>query len=204
MRAITDWFRDAGWGVFVHYLADVASTAKVSELDPRDWDARIDAFDVTALAAQLAEVKAGYIFLTIGQNSGFYLAPNGTYDSLVGREPSRCSRRDLVADLIRALSPHGIRMMVYFTSSAPALDALAIERLKCTPPWDARTIGFHPALYQPVEGVDERMTDFQRSWEAVIREWSLRWGNGCSGWRFDGAYAAFMAQLRALRDATRR
>jgi hypothetical protein len=190
MRANTDWFRDARWGVFVHYLADTASNDSVPDVGPGDWNRRIDGFDVQGLAGQLEEAGAGYLFLTIGQNSGFYLSPNATYDSLVGRKPSRCSRRDLIAELIAALAPRGIAMMVYFTSSAPALDARAITRLKCTPPWDAQRIGFHPELYRAVADVDERMSEFQRSWESVIREWSLRWGAGCRGWWFDGAYAA--------------
>ena len=37
--------------------------------------------------------------------------------SLVRREPSRLSRRDLVADLIAALKPHGIPVMVTYHPS---------------------------------------------------------------------------------------
>ena len=29
-RANTDWFRDAGWGTFVHYLADAPSAAEAA------------------------------------------------------------------------------------------------------------------------------------------------------------------------------
>ncbi len=190
MRANTDWFRDAKWGVFVHYLADIASNTQAIDLDPSDWNRQVDAIDVSALAGQLEEVGAGYFYITLGQNSGFYLSPNETYDSIVGREPSRCSQRDIVADLIAELEPRGIRMMAYFTSSAPALDKQAIERLKCTPPWEPRLIGFHREVYEDVPGVDERMTEFQRNWEAVVREWSLRWGKGCHGWWIDGSYNA--------------
>ncbi len=186
----TDWFRDARWGVFVHYLADTASNARVPDVDPDEWNRRIDGFDVTGLAAQLEQVGAGYLFITLGQNSGFYLSPNATYDAIVGHSPSRCSRRDLVADLIAELAPRGIHTMVYFTASAPALDRRAIEQLKCTPPWDPARIGLHRDLYEDVPGVDERMTAFQRNWEAVVREWSLRWGSGCSGWWIDGCYNA--------------
>jgi hypothetical protein len=35
---------------------------------------------------------------------------------------------------------------------------------------------------------DERMTVFQRNWEAVVREWSLRWGRSVHGWWIDGPY----------------
>ena len=35
-----------------------------------------------------------------------------------------------------------------------------------------------------------RLAEFQRKWEAVIREWSLRWGKSVSGWWIDGCYFA--------------
>jgi hypothetical protein len=190
MRANTDWFHDAKWGVFVHYLADVASCVEVPDVSVDDWNRRIDGFDVPALADQLEEIGAGYYYITLGQNSGFYLSPNPTYDAIVVHSPSHCSQRDLVADLIAELAPRGVRVMVYFTSGAPALDRQAIEALKCTPPWDANLLGFHPELYTAVPGVDERMSEFQRMWESVIRDWSLRWGKDCHGWWFDGAYQA--------------
>ncbi len=190
MRANTDWFRDAKWGVFIHYLADFASNTAVPDISPDDWNRRIDGFDVPGLAAQLEACGAEYFFLTLGQNSGFYLSPNATYDAIVSHVPSRCSRRDLVADLAAALTPRGIRMMVYLPACAPALDKQAIERLRCTPPHDASKIGFHPDLYDYQEGVDDRLTEYQGLWEQVVREWSLRWGASCSGWWIDGCYNA--------------
>mgnify|MGYP005834600841 CR=1 FL=1 len=190
MPARTDWFRDAKWGVFVHYLADVASNTEVQDIGVDDWNRRIDGIEVRGLADQLEACGAGYFFITIGQNSGFYLSPNATYDAIVGHAPSRCSRRDLVADLAAELVPRDIRLMVYFTACAPALDRQAIERLRCTPPNDARKIGFHPELYDYQEGVDDRLTEFQSLWEQVVREWSLRWGASCSGWWIDGCYNA--------------
>jgi hypothetical protein len=190
MRASTDWFLASKWGVFVHYLADVASNTNPVDLPPDDWNRRVDGFDVDGLAAQLEHMGAGYFILTLGQNSGFYLSPNATYDSIVGHVPSHCSQRDLVADLAAAVIPRGIRMMVYFTAGAPCLDRRAIEALKCTPPWDPHLLGFHPELYTAQPGVDDRMTEFQTMWEAVIREWSERWGESVSGWWIDGCYVA--------------
>src|SRR5512137_1942451 len=122
MRANTDWFRDARWGVFIHYLAGLPSADNPDGVSVEDWNRRIDGFDVEGLARQLAEVRAGYLFLTLGQNSGFFLSPNATYDALVRRIPSRLSRRDLVADMAAALAPHGIPLLVYMPAHAPALD----------------------------------------------------------------------------------
>lgn len=169
-RANTDWFMQARWGLLTHYLADSASNLKPIDLTPDDWNRRIDAFDVDGLARQLAAHRVPYFFITIGQNSGFYLSPNRTYDEITGIRPSKLSRRDLIADLARAFAPHGIRLMVYLPGMAPASDAVAKAKL---------------------EGVDDaRHTTLQRHWEAVVREWSLRWGRDVHGWWIDGPYDA--------------
>jgi len=184
------WLREAKWGVFFHFLASPASSRETVGMDAAEWNRRINGFDVAGLAQQLEAVGAGYFCITLGQNSGYYLTPNATYDRLVGHEPSRCARRDLVADIAAALKPRGIRTLVYFTSMAPAHDRQAIERLRCTPPWDPRRVGFKPDSFAYQPGVDQRLTDFQRNWEAIIREWSLRWGRDVSGWWIDGVYNA--------------
>lgn len=157
------WFRQARFGVFMHYLSDKDS----SNVD--EWNRRIDNFDVEGLARQLQQVGARYFFITLGQNSGYYLSPNKTYDALVGYSPSHCSRRDLVADLYKALEPKGISLMVYLPAGAPDQDETAMARLQ----WKKGAF---------------RNREFQLKWEAVIREWSLRWGSHVKGWWFDGSY----------------
>jgi len=158
----TDWFRDARWGVFTHYLTSKDTTAE-------DWNRRVNGFDVAALARQLASVGTRYYVITLGQNSGHYCTPNATYDRFVGTRPSLCAARDLIADLYDALHPKGIRLMVYLPAGAPNQDAAAMKALQ----WQN---GAH------------RNLEFQRKWEAVIREWSLRWGPKVTGWWFDGCY----------------
>lgn len=191
MRANTDWFRDARWGVFFHYLAELYSD-ETNQMDVDRWNRQVDQFDVTAFASQLKAVGASYVIITIGQNSGFFIAPNATYDTLVGRTPSRCSRRDLVADMHTALAPEGIRLLVYLPSGAPGLDPLAVEKLE----WDW---GFNGLWLDWPKGwphhdvsrhTGKRLVEFQLKWEAVIREWSLRWGDKIAGWWIDGCYFA--------------
>ena len=94
------------------------------------------------------------------------------------------SRRDLIADLADVLADRGIRLLVYLPSGAPSMDALAMERLdwrwgfaKPWPSWGGEETG-------------ERLAAFQQRWEAVIREWSMRWGRKVWGWWFDGCYFA--------------
>jgi Alpha-L-fucosidase len=155
--------RDARWGVFMHFLAERP------DIPADQWNRGIDGFDVHALATQLSSVHAGYFFITLGQNSGHYLAPNSAYDRLTGIRPGKCAQRDLVADLHGALSNRGIRLLVYLPSGAPDQDEAAMKKLE----W--------------AKGPN-RNASFQRRWEEVIAEWSVRWGRKVSGWWFDGCY----------------
>ena len=101
---------------------------------------------------------------------GYYLSPNKAYEEITGARPQgKCSRRDLIADLGDALSKRGIRLMVYLPSGAPGQDKAADAALE-----------WRNGPYPNVE--------FQRKWERVIREWSVRWGKKVSGWWFDGCY----------------
>jgi hypothetical protein len=163
------WMQQARWGVMVHYLADWKARDHNLRMNVEEWNRLIRNFDVEALADQLQSVGAGYLILTIGQNSGYYLAPNATYDRLTGIEPGKCSRRDLVSDVSAALRQRGIRFIVYLPAGAPNGDRAAREALQ----WQN---GPHPNK------------EFQQKWERIIRDWSLRWGNRVDGWWFDGCY----------------
>ena len=61
----TDWFNQAKYGVFIHFLPSGQAGLK-----------QVEQFDVKALAGQLEEVGAGYLVLTLGQNSGYFNSPN--------------------------------------------------------------------------------------------------------------------------------
>lgn len=177
----TDWFRDARWGVMTHYLGAAPSSKGGAELTADAWNAQIDRFDAARLADQVAGTGAKYLLFTIGQNSGHFCSPNATYDRLVGIQPSKCSRRDLVADLARELKQRNVRLMVYLPSGAPAADPVARAKLGWL--W-----GGKGGWQLPGEPVGGRLVEFQRKWESIIREWSLRWGDAVSGWWIDGCY----------------
>jgi hypothetical protein len=168
-KGAASWMRKARWGVMTHYLADWIAKDTGEEMTVARWNDLVAHFDVEGLAEQIKSTGAGYHLISIGQNSGYYLSPNATYDRIVGIQPSKCSKRDLVADLYEAHHRRGIKLMVYLPSGAPAGDAAAVKALG----WQA---GAH------------RNDEFQRKWEQVIREWSERWGNKVSGWWFDGCY----------------
>jgi len=152
-----------------HYLADWIARTTGERMTVDRWNALVDRFDLEALAEQLKSTGARWYQISIGQNSGYYLSPNATYDKLTGIQPSKCSRRDLVADLYDVMHTRGIRLMVYLPAGAPAGDTVARTALQ----WES---GAH------------RNREFQGKWESVIREWSARWGTKVSGWWFDGCY----------------
>lgn len=197
MRASTDWFKDARWGIFLDYLLmpDVPPdrwNARV-DMSAEEWNTLVDGFDVDTLADQIEQIAPGYCFMTIGQNTGHRCSPNATYDSIVGIRPSKCSQRDLIADLADALAKRSIPLLVYLSSAAPSNDPVAVEKLQ----WQR---GSQMSCYRPIHGLDENgkpwgsenppNIEFQRHKEAIIREWSLRWGKKVVGWWFDGCYFA--------------
>ena len=163
------WMQKAKWGVMSHYLADWKAKESGEEMSVKKWNEMINNFNVEGLADQLKSAGAGYFIFTIGQNSGYYLSPNKTYDEITGIKPSKCSKRDLISDLAGALNKRGIKLIVYLPSGAPAGDKTACETLK----W--------------ING-PYRNKEFQINWQNIIREWSERWGKKVAGWWFDGCY----------------
>ena len=175
----TTWLAEARWGVFCHYLTQPQTLAD-------DWNRRVDAFDVHGLARQIKDTGAGYFFITVGQGSGHYCAPNATYDRLTGIHPSKCSQRDLVTDLSDALSRCDIPLLVYAPADGSNADPSARNGLKLSSHWhDKPDFNWQPGPHW----APFRLPEFQRNWEAVCRDWSLRWGAKVRGWWIDGAYA---------------
>jgi alpha-L-fucosidase len=174
VRAATDWLHDARFGVFMHFLPPNAKGLE-----------GVRAFDVNALAAQLEAVGAKYLVITLGQNSGFFNAPNAAYDRITGYSAGeRGATRDLPLALSDALRAKGIRLMLYLPSQPPNEDARA-----------QRAFGL------PEGKKDQPLTiDAARKWATVIQEWSDRYGDRASGWWFDGGYAwvRFNEEIAAL------
>ncbi|WP_379342413.1 discoidin domain-containing protein [Paenibacillus sp. GCM10027629] len=163
---------NAKYGYLFHYLAGY-NDIKGSNIV--EWNSTVDSFDVNTFADQMAEAGAGYVILTLGQNSGYYNSPNSTYETLAGYSVgAKTSARDLPLDLYNALSPKGIKLMLYLPSNAPAGDSFAAN---------------HMGLYIK-NGYDWNVNhEFGDKWAQVIQTWSDRYGSKISGWWFDGFYS---------------
>lgn len=158
----TDWFSQAKYGVFIHFLPSGSAGLKL-----------VEQFDVKVLAGQLEGMGAGYLVLTLGQNSGYFNSPNADYEKQTGYAPGeRCATRDLPLDLYHALQPKGIRLMLYLPCQTPNGDARAQK------------------AFGLAQGATDQPLDlaFADKWSRVIQEWSDRYGEKVSGWWFDGGY----------------
>ena len=177
----TDWLYAAKFGVFNQGQMAEFQQPPITTITA--WNAAVNAFDVDAVANQLQRMGARYLIHGLGQNSGFYCAPNATYDSIVGETPSPCSTRDLVSDLYAALNPRGIVLMVYLPAAAAGGDSKAESALG----WQGYSAG-------------TRQTTFLNNWQRVMQDWSNRWGNKVAGWWFDGMFAPYPQSMYNYTD----
>jgi hypothetical protein len=166
----TDWFQQAGSGVFVHYLAGLQNGRESIHSLGREtpWDECVHEFDCERFAQTMEEVGAGYVVFTVMQVARFMIAPNATFDRISGYQPGEaCASRDLIEDLCRSLNQRGIPLLLYYTGDGPRADAKANAGFGFDPPVSA---------------------EFVERWTAVAREYSLRYGDKIKGWWVDGCY----------------
>jgi alpha-L-fucosidase len=160
------------WGVMIHYQAGwLAQENKLDSITLDKWNDLVDNFDCEGLAQQLSDAGAKYLIITITHAAPYFCAPNLMYDHYTGLIPSRCSKRDLVADLSVALSKHGIKTIAYIGGPPPHRNQSEIK-------------GF------ALDRNDNRQSEGLLRWQEVIREYSIRWGEKVSGWWMDGCYSA--------------
>ena len=183
----TDWFRNAGLGLMVHFLKGVytdedSKSGQTHRSAPAtEWNEIVDGFDVNLFAGQCEEAGVKYVLWALGQNDGFYNSPNAAYDKITGvKAGDLCSKRDLPADLIRALKEKGVKLMFYLPGNPPISNEEVTKKFQYTFGKDSPTSQFT-----------------QECWEAVIREWSLRYGEDLYGWWFDGMYRGGIIETRS-------
>jgi len=172
----TDWFKDAKYGVFFHYLCGVQNNAKqengLSMGKQTSWDECVNEFDVEKFAKDVAETGATYVMFTFLQCTQYMIAPNETYNKYSGYKTGEaCSTRDLMDELITALDKYDIKMMPYFTADGPHHDPQTKKAFN-------------------LECIDKTETcpQFMKKWFEVAREFSLRYGERIHGWWIDGSH----------------
>src|SRR3954468_25046567 len=79
------WMKEGKWGVMTHYLADWKAQTDHLNITVEWWNRLIDGFKGETLAEQLQQAGASWYQISLGQNSGYYLAPNPTYERITGQ-----------------------------------------------------------------------------------------------------------------------
>ena len=108
MRASTDWFVDAKYGLTFHWTA--RSQPRRGPQKPY-CDAVRD-FDVNAFADMVEEAGAGYVIFTSSHDPHYFPAPIQTIEKIL---PGNTCERDLIGDLADALNERGIKFIMYYT-----------------------------------------------------------------------------------------
>jgi hypothetical protein len=168
--ARTQWFFEAKYGLFYFFAARTPAIPLTPDLKNGRWEELCNNFDVDGFVEDVVACGAGYVIFSLGQTTGFWCSPNAFYENKTETLPGQyCSTRDLVAEVADALALKNIRTMVYCSSEGPTAAPLPIlERFPC---------------YDDQAGPEARA-----SVNAMITEWSLRWGTKISGWWLDGCF----------------
>ena len=153
-RADTRWLHAARFGVMVHWTSQSQPLAGAQ----KPYAEAVEAFDVGRFARQVAETGAGFVVFTTAHAESFFPAPNAALDAVY---PGHTAKRDLVRELVDALSAHGIGLMLYYHIGAD--------------------LG-----YMKASGFYDTDTSILFShWKAIVREAGERYGRGLRGWWFD-------------------
>ncbi len=103
----TDWFHEAGFGLFVHWTQ--RSQPKGGELKP--YAEAVRDFRVNDFAAQVEEAGAKFVIFSISHSIIHLPFPCPELDAML---PGHTCERDLIADLADALEARGIKLMLYY------------------------------------------------------------------------------------------
>ncbi len=134
------------------------------------WDRAVASFDVNAFAKDVRATGAKYVIFSVGQTAGFYSSPNQFFLNRTGTKLGQyIPHRDLVLDVARALKKYQIPTLVYIAAEGPTAAPVNIR--------------------QTFPATDDQANAENRSaMNAMIREWSKRWGKEIAGWWIDGCY----------------
>jgi len=165
------WFFKAKYGLFFHFIAPEDGSCT-----PQKWNALVDAVDVEKFADQVKETGAGYVVLTISQNTMYSCAPNPVLEELWELEPGKyISKRDLPMDVYNALHKRGIEFMLYIAAD---------EQYN---------------LPRPKSFTKE--TDRFKNFLEVAKWYSNHYGKRCRGWWVDGLNESFSGYRSLFHEA---
>jgi F5/8 type C domain/Alpha-L-fucosidase len=166
----TNWFKNAKYGLNVAFHPGIPTIPLATMQPDGSWDRLVNGFDVVAFAKDVRSTGAKYVIFSVGQTSGYYSAPSQFFLKRTGTKLGQyVSSRDLVKAVSRELRKYQIATLVYISAEGPTAAPANIRHN-------------FPAT-------DDQANALNRaSMNAMIREWSQRWGKDVVGWWIDGCY----------------
>ncbi|MCM8730279.1 alpha-L-fucosidase [Hephaestia sp. GCM10023244] len=157
-RANTDWFADAGYGMWFHFL-----NLTMPRHGPQvPYEQSINALDARKMAKMVADCGASYLIWAVNHGHPTCPAPIKSWEKL---HPGWTTKRDFIGELADALGKHGIRLMLYM--NCPGIGKLEQQ---------AGTALDLPAFSE---------AEYSNQLADVFREFGNRYGSRVAGYWFD-------------------
>lgn len=156
MRSDPTWFQRARFGMMVHWTKQSVPL----QGEPKPYDQAVADFDVEKFADDMKSTGAGFVVFTTSHAMHYFPGPLKALDAIL---PNRTAKRDLPADLARALGKRGMKLFLYYHLGAHDDP----EFLKASGFWETDT------------------TQFFTNWQKMIAEVGQRYGSQLAGWWFD-------------------
>jgi len=183
----TSWMLKAKYGLFMHYQYRILLGYSIktkpqfpdtSQMSATEWNRFVDGFDFDGFAQQMREAKVGWVIFCLDDHYfAWPCAPNNKFSDFCGYAPGeKCSRRDLMLDLARALNAKGVKLICYFAG----LNGYMKEPKVLAGLMDPATGRgrFNETTPPSIAGRDRRL--------AILKEYADRFQEHIAGWWFDG------------------
>ena len=183
----TAWMSKGQYGIFVHYQYRILLGYSIktkpqfpvpTQMTAEGWNRFVEGFDVTGFAAQMAEAKVAWVIFCLDDHYfAWPCAPNKAFSEFTGYAVGqKCSRRDLILDLAKALNAKGVKLICYFAGlngymKEPKVSAGLLEE-------KGGRGGFNDRC-APSPACRQRRL-------AVLKEYADRYQDKIAGWWFDG------------------
>ena len=107
IRANTDWFVEAKYGVMFHW----STTTQPLRGSQKSYPAAVNAYAIDTFADMVRETGAGYVIFTSLHGVMHFPAPLKSIEAVM---PERTCRRDLIGEMADKLQEHDIPLILYF------------------------------------------------------------------------------------------
>lgn len=110
-----DWWAESRRGIFVHYVFGGGPSASVGSISragtkASTLDEMVSAFDLDTFVADVVAFGVDYMIFTAWHYAMHALYPSAVLQATL---PGHAASHDLLADIIAALKPHGIKSILY-------------------------------------------------------------------------------------------